>query len=86
MLERGENSRVDLLSECVIMRGWLRRWEEINDVFDERRVNEIEFEILKQYLKDMYLSPLEYGEVYYKLKDRLDMGEKIRQKIKAIST
>ena len=36
---------------------------------------EYNYDKLKEFAKQMYLSPINYGDLYFELKGRLDLGE-----------
>lgn len=42
------------------------------------------FEKLRDVCKLMYLSPIDYGEIYFSIKDKIDTAEMIRLNLKKV--
>jgi hypothetical protein len=76
LLLTATNSKIDLLEEKRCLENWIRDYEKVRDLFKSERIyEECSYDKLKDVAKQMYFSPIEYGDFYYELKNNIDSAE-----------
>ena len=85
MLDQAERSKIELSEEIRALRGWLADYDKFSDQFNTGALlQNLSLERLKDILKAMYVSPINYDEMYFKMKDRIDTVDMIRIKLKQV--
>ena len=85
MLELARQSKVDVANEVRSLNKWITDYDNYSQkLSDGTLIQELPFERIKDVLKTMYLSPIDFGELFFKLKDRVDTGEMIKINLKTI--
>ena len=80
-----KNSNIDLVEERRCLDNWLKDYERIKELLsNDKQYEECSYEKLKDIAKQMYFSPIEYGDLYYELKNKLDSAESIKKNLKSI--
>ncbi len=62
---------------------WLKEYNTFNSLA-ESDFKDYTLEKLREVTKQMYLSPLDYGDIYSRMKERLDTAEMIKLNLKRI--
>ena len=85
MLDQAERSKIELSEEIRALQGWLADYEKYSDQFNSGALlQNLSLDRLKDILKAMYVSPINYDEMYFKMKDRIDTVDMIRIKLKQV--
>lgn len=85
MLDIALRAKVDVNDELKSLQHWIDDYDKYTTMQREGRLTEeMSFDKLKDILRMMYLSPIDYGEIFFKLKDRIDTSEMVRLNLKRI--
>ena len=80
-----KNSKIDLLEEKRQLENWIQDYERNKELLEnEKMYEECSYEKLKDIAKQMYFSPIEYGDLYYNLKGKLESADSIKKNLKTI--
>jgi hypothetical protein len=80
-------SRIDLNEETHMLHDWLESYEDITEMAYEHNNLFIanSYEKLKSIQRQIYLSPIDYGELYMLISKRLEIANQIKQDIKNVA-
>ena len=68
-------SKVDIGTESVVLRDWIRTYDRITKQnADETLYTENNFEKIKQIYKSIYLSPLDFGDLFFEVGQRIEIA------------
>ena len=86
LLEQAEGTRVDVNEEAQALKEWLRAYERYTQMEEQGDLfTGNSYEKIKQIYKNIYLSPLDFGDLYFEIGKRLEIANQIRQDIKFIT-
>lgn len=84
MLEQAEETKVDLNEEVNSLNMWLKDYDKYTKMFNEGTLySQNKYETLKTIARNIYLSPLDYDEIYFEINKKLDIADSIRHDLKA---
>lgn len=64
---------------------WIRDFNKYTQLYKDGKLFEnYQFDKLKDITKQMYLSPIDYGDIYFGLKEKIDTAEMIKLNLKKI--
>lgn len=64
---------------------WLRDFEKYSNLTEENSLeSQFQFERLKEIAKLMYLSPIDYEDIFFNLKEKLDTAEMIKLNLQKV--
>jgi len=85
MLQLAKQSKIDVQEEIRCLDQWLRDYEKYQRMIQEGTLySEFGFDKLKDIAKQMYLSPIDYEEAFYQLKEKVDNAEMIKLNLKKV--
>ena len=75
LLDTAMKTKVDIGTESVVLRDWIRTYERITKQNeDETLYKENNFEKIKQIYKSIYLSPLDFGDLFFEVGKRIEIA------------
>ena len=85
LIEICAKSRIDILTENAILKDWLKTYETITEQNKSGTLYKSNnFEKIKQIHRNVYLSPLDYGNLFFEISARIETANSIKQDIKHI--
>ena len=85
LLDQAKGSKVDMLEEARCLESWIKDYDTIIKQYDEGNLFETtSYERLKEITKQMYMSPIDYGEIYFDVKNKIDNADAIRQNLRRV--
>ena len=85
LIEICVKTKIDILTEKAILKEWLKTYETITEQNRSQTLYKSNnFEKIKQIHRNVYLSPLDYGNLFFEISNRIETANSIKQDIKHI--
>lgn len=85
MLDQSRNSKVDLSEESRCLDQWIKNYDELTELYENGELfQKYTFDKIKELTKQMFMSPIDYGNLYFELKDKIEIAESIKLDLKKI--
>ena len=85
LLALARKTKVDLTDEIQLLSEWLNTFLKYQEMVRNKTLfTQNKYEAVKLIQKHIYLSPIEYGDLYFTIGKRLEIAQQIRQDLKNV--
>ena len=78
-------TKVDIANETFKLKEWLSTYERYMEMYENGTLYTTNnFEKIKQIHKNIYLSPLDFGDLFFEIGQRIEIANQIKQDIRHI--
>jgi len=85
LLQLAQKTKVDLTEEIALLSEWVTTYFKYQEMVKNKTLfTENKYEQVKLIQKHIYLSPIEYGDLYFTIGKRLEIASQIRQDLRNV--